>query len=223
MELWSDFLTNQGRMIHKWAHYFPIYQRHFERFKGRPFVMWEIGCGDGGSLAMWQRFFGPFVQVIGIDIRPECRQFESHNIHVRIGDQSDERFLSEILNEFDAPSIVIDDGSHVMDHVNATFSFLYEKVQQDGVYAVEDLHTAYWPEYGGGLRAEGSFIERCKSLIDEINGQWTPDKVALTNFTRTTISMSFYDSIVVFEKGRVLPSISLASEEGIVREGFKPG
>ena len=26
MDLWTDFLTNDQRLIHKWTHYFPIYQ-----------------------------------------------------------------------------------------------------------------------------------------------------------------------------------------------------
>jgi hypothetical protein len=28
MSLWSEFLTNDGRKIHKWTHYFPIYEQH---------------------------------------------------------------------------------------------------------------------------------------------------------------------------------------------------
>src|ERR1700728_4013381 len=32
MGLWSDFLTNDRRLIHKWKHYFPVYERHFGRF-----------------------------------------------------------------------------------------------------------------------------------------------------------------------------------------------
>ena len=33
---------------------------------------------------------------------------------------------------------------------------------------VEDLHAAYWPEYGGGLRNPTSFLEVCKGLVDEL-------------------------------------------------------
>jgi hypothetical protein len=40
------------------------------------------------------------------------------------------------------------------------------------VYLVEDLHTAYWDEFGGGLKKEGTFIEFCKGLIDELNAYW---------------------------------------------------
>ena len=33
--LWSDFLNNQGRVIHKWKHYVPAYEQHFSRFVER--------------------------------------------------------------------------------------------------------------------------------------------------------------------------------------------
>ena len=32
LNLWASFLTNDGRLIHKWKHYFPIYERHFRDF-----------------------------------------------------------------------------------------------------------------------------------------------------------------------------------------------
>ena len=220
MDLWTDFLNNQGRTIHKWTHYFPVYERHFERFRNRPFTFIEIGCGNGGSLAMWKRFFGPFVQIVGLDVRPECKTFEDQQIQVRIGDQGDDRFLQGIVDEFGQPGIVLDDGSHLQHHVNSTFSLLYPQVQQDGIYVVEDLHAAYWPDHGGGLKHPASFIERSKALVDEINGAWTPGRELMTPFTRSTLSMSFYDSMVVFEKGRMPPLTSVLTEGGTIRPGL---
>ncbi len=29
------FRANQGRLIHKWIHYFDIYDRHFSPYRGR--------------------------------------------------------------------------------------------------------------------------------------------------------------------------------------------
>jgi hypothetical protein len=73
---------------------------------------------------------------------------------------------------------------------------------RNGVYLVEDLHTAYWSEYEGGLKRQESFLETCKGLIDELNADHSRGALPPTEFTRTTLSMHFYDSIVVFEKGR---------------------
>lgn len=199
MNLWALFLTNEQRPIHKWKHYFPAYECHFQRFVGRPVVFWEIGCGRGGSLQMWKRYLGPHAQIVGVDIRPECSEFGEDQIAVKIGNQADIAFLDRVLDEFGTPDVILDDGSHVMEHVVATFRHLYPRMDRNGVYMLEDMHTAYWDQFGGGLRREGTFIELCKDLIDELNGVHNGN---LTDFTASTLSMHFYDSIVVFEKGR---------------------
>src|SRR5690242_3828604 len=144
MSLWRSFLGHDQRVAEKWLHYFPVYEQHFARFVGAPALFVEIGCGQGGSLQLWKRYLGPHAQIV-----------------VRIGDQSDPAFLARVIEEFGNPDVVLDDGSHVMAHLVASFRFLYERLNPNGLYMVEDLHTAYWPEFGGGLRREGSFIEVC--------------------------------------------------------------
>ncbi|GAC1356242.1 MAG: hypothetical protein NVSMB3_02310 [Acidobacteriaceae bacterium] len=205
MSLWSEFLNNKHRTINKWKHYFPAYESHFSRYVNRPMLFLEIGCGRGGSLQMWKRYLGPHAQILGIDINPEAKEFAEDQIDVRIGSQSDLRFLQSLLDEFGTPDIVLDDGSHRMSDVVDTFRFLYPRTAPDGVYLVEDLHTAYWDEYGGGLRREGTFIELCKTLIDELNAELSRNALPATEFTRSTLSMHFYDSMVAFERGRHLP------------------
>jgi SAM-dependent methyltransferase len=204
MTLWSDFLTNKQRLIYKWTHYFPIYEKHFGRYVNRPMTFLELGCGEGGSLQLWKRYLGPFAQIVGVDIREDCKAFEEDQIAVRIGNQKDSTFLGRIVDEFGPPDIVLDDGSHKMADISASFTYLYAHMSSSGVYVVEDLHTAYWDEYEGGLRKEGSFIERCKVLIDELNADHTRGALSPTEFTRTTLSMHLYDSVVVFERGRHL-------------------
>ncbi len=205
VSMWEQFLSNQGRMIHKWTHYFPVYERHFTRYVNRPLTFLEIGCGSGGSLQMWKRHLGPFAEIVGIDIAPECKAFEEDQIAIRIGDQADTAFLDSVIAEFGPPDIVVDDGSHMMQHLRTTFGHLYPRMSATGVYVVEDLHTAYWPEFEGGLRSESSFIEFCKGLIDELNADHvTGGELTSTAFTRSTLSMHFYDSMVVFERGRHL-------------------
>ena len=202
MTLWSDFLTNDQRVIHKWKHYFPVYERHFAKFVNTDVVFLEIGSGRGGSLQMWKRFLGPHARIVGIDLRPDCKEFAEDQIDIRIGDQSDKAFLLDVCKEFGVPDVVLDDGSHIMQHIHASFSVLYPLLPRNGVYMVEDLHTAYWAEFEGGLKRKESFIETCKDLIDELNADHSRGALPATEFTRTTLSMHFYDSIVAFEKGR---------------------
>jgi hypothetical protein len=204
MSLWAEFLTNQKRTIHKWTHYFPIYEDHFGRYVNRPMLFFEIGCGQGGSLQLWKRYLGPLAQIVGIDIAEPCKEFEEDQIAVRIGNQADCQFLDTLLSEFGPPDIVLDDGSHMMPHVRTSFAHLYPRMSPIGIYMVEDLHTAYWQEFEGGLHRQDSFIEHCKGLIDELNADHTRAALPPTPFTRSTLSMHFYDSVVVFERGRHL-------------------
>lgn len=218
MSLWSDFLNNNGRVIHKWPHYFPIYERHFDSWRDKSLVFFEIGVYKGGSLQMWKKYFGPHAQIVGIDIKSRCQKFEEDQVSVRIGDQSDHQFLSSLVEEFGPPDIVLDDGSHQMDHISSTFDFLYPKMTKNGVYMVEDLHTAYWDEFGGGLHREGTFMERCKVLVDKLNQEHTRGALPEDDFSRFTQSMHFYNSIVVFEKGTPLglKPIKRGGRQGIV-------
>ncbi len=75
MSLWAEFLTNKGRPIHKWKHYFPAYEGHFGRDVNWPMKFLEIGVGQGGSSQTWKRYFGPHAMIVGIDLDPECAAF----------------------------------------------------------------------------------------------------------------------------------------------------
>jgi hypothetical protein len=201
MSLYAEFLKNEDRPIHKMAHYFVAYERHFGRFAGRPCTFLEIGAGNGGSSQMWKRWFGPLARIVTIDINPICKQFEDEQVAVRIGDQSDGVFLQSLLDEFGHFDAVLDDGSHQMEHVTKSFNYLYDRISPNGVYIVESMHTAYWPEWGGGLRDGRSFIEHFKMLLDELNAYHIKNnELPPTTFTNTTFCMSAYDSILVFEK-----------------------
>lgn len=224
-ELWADFLTNRGKVIHKWEHYFPIYERHFTPWRGRSLTFLEIGVARGGSLPMWRRYFGPLARIVGIDIDPRCKAHEGDGVEVRIGDQSDPGFLASVAAEFGPPDVVLDDGSHQMAHVHASFAALYPILPKNGVYMVEDMQTAYWPRFGGGLREPGSFIEHAKMLIDQLNAEHSEGALASDEFTRSTFGISFYDGVVVFEKGeiprRTAPAIGV-ERRGMFKRVLRP-
>jgi hypothetical protein len=201
MTLWSEFLTHKGTGMSKWKQYFPAYQRHLAKFIDQSALLVEIGVSGGGSLQLWKKFLGPFVRVVGIDINLLCKDFEDDQIAVRLGNQSDRTFLQAVVDEFGPPDIVIDDGSHRSeDQINA-FQFFYPLLTKNGVYAIEDLHVAYWDKQTGAVPPGKSTIDVCKSLIDDLHGRYIKDK--RSTFTDTTRSISFYDSLVIFERGIV--------------------
>lgn len=201
MALWDIYLSHTGRKIVKWSHYFPVYETYFQKFVNTPVVFIEIGVYKGGSLQMWKKYFGPHAKIIGIDIRPEFNDLEEEQIYIRTGDQNDPAFLQSLVDEFGTPNIVLDDGSHNMLFTTTSFNTLYPKLSDNGVYIIEDAHTAYWEEYGGGLKKPDSIIEVSKHLIDELNANHTRGALPATDFTRTTSSISFYDSMIAFQRG----------------------
>src|SRR5215469_11390917 len=100
MTIYGDFLSNTGRRTHKWYQYFPAYERHFEHLRNQHITLIEIGVGEGGSLQMWRRYFGPFARIVGIDWNPDRRQVEEDQIYIRIGHQENRSFLERVLAEF---------------------------------------------------------------------------------------------------------------------------
>jgi cephalosporin hydroxylase len=203
MNLWQDFKTNNGKAINKWMHYFPVYEKIFSSWRNKNITLLEVGVSKGGSLQMWQRFFGPMATIVGIDNDPACANHAAEDISVRIGDQSDVKFLQELQNEFGQFDIVIDDGSHHMYHVAQTFNFLYPRISKNGLYIVEDLHTAYWSEYGGGINVPSTFVNISKNFVDNLNAHHSRNEKLPDFITDNTFCISFYDSMIVYERGKI--------------------
>ena len=195
------FRRHTGRRLHKWLHYFEVYDRHFARVRDRAPVVLEFGVSQGGSLEMWKEYFGRGARLYGVDINPECRRFEEEGVRIFIGDQADRAFLRSLAHEVPRPDILIDDGGHAMAQQIATFEELYPHVQPNGVYLCEDLHTSYWRRWGGGYRRRGSFIELTKGRIDALHAWHSRSpRLQVDDFTRSTHSIHYYNSIVVIEK-----------------------
>jgi cephalosporin hydroxylase len=217
MNAWQDFLTNTGKPIGKWVHYFPIYERHLCSKRNQDLLLVEIGVAGGGSSQMWSKFLGPRAKIVGLDIDESCAAHEGLAVSIRIGNQADETFLSEVVREFGIPDIVIDDGSHQMAHVRASFDYLYPLMPKNSIYIIEDMHTAYWSNYGGGLQNPESFINYSKQCIDQLNEKWIPPEMRPSNkIAANTFSISFYDSVVVYEKGGVT-----WHEAPVIGKGYK--
>jgi hypothetical protein len=196
------YFNNPGRLIHKWHHYFEIYHRHFEKFRGQSPVVVEIGVFHGGSLQMWREYFGPGTRVVGIDIDPRCKGFEDESTTILIGDQADRGFLAEVRKAVPRIDILIDDGGHTMQQQIVTLEELYLHIQPTGVYLCEDIHTSFIPEYGGGFRRPGTFLEYAKGLVDNLYAWYCrePERLAVNPFTLSTFAAHFYDSVLVLEK-----------------------
>lgn len=195
------FRQNKDRVIHKWNHYFDVYERHFSRFRGQEIVILEIGVFQGGSLQMWKNYFGDKAKIYGIDKNPNCKDLEEENIEIFIGSQSDRTFLRDIKKSIPKVDILIDDGGHTMKQQIVSFQELFDHVKDNGVYLCEDLHTSYWLKWGGGHKRRSTFIEYSKNFIDFLHAYHShQNSLKVNTFTKSVDSLHYYDSIIVIEK-----------------------
>lgn len=138
LEVFFDNRT-EGAGIWKWRHYFDIYEKHFNRFRGKPVRILEIGIYSGGSLDMWKDYFGTECTIYGIDIEDACKVYEDEKTHVFIGDQADRNFWSEFKKNVEPFDIIIDDGGHKPIQQLITLEEALEHLNPGGVYLCEDI------------------------------------------------------------------------------------
>ena len=75
-DLMKFWLFEEHRLIDKWVHYFPIYEKWFSPYRGKEIVFVEVGVQNGGSVQMWKNYFGKDAKIVGVDIDPRCKKFE---------------------------------------------------------------------------------------------------------------------------------------------------
>ena len=203
-DLLDIYAGNDSVKVHKWHHYLPLYDRYFSRYRGTPVKFLEIGVNNGGSLQMWRRYLGPDAVLCGIDINPDCAQYDGQSARVRIGSQDDPDFLRKVVEEMGGVDVVLDDGSHQMPHVEASLRVLFPLLSMGGTYMIEDMHTAYSRRFGGGFRARSNFFNTVRNMIDDMHS-WYHKKgsLALPELGQEFDGLHVHDSIVVIDKAPV--------------------
>ena len=208
------FAEHNGFVSHKWIHYFFIYDRIFSRFlkNGKPIRMLEIGVQNGGSLEIWKKYLPQNSDIHGIDIDEKCLQLKfSDGISFHLGSATDSNFMEKTFGDIQF-DVILDDGSHFCNDVIQTFEYLFPKLKNGGCYIVEDMHTSYWKNYGGGNNK--SSIEYFKKLIDSaINRDYVRDSLVdrikrkFFKFSEHNLEIkkmisqiSFFDSICSIDK-----------------------
>lgn len=204
-DLLNIYVDNKGNVVHKWHHYLPIYDRYLSHYRGKKVRFLEIGVSQGGSLTMWRKYFGNKAIIYGIDIDSNCSRFNGISGQVRIGSQDDKDFLERVIREMGGVDIVLDDGSHKMNHLLESFNFIFPKVNLGGVYIIEDLHTAYWKEFGGGYKSKSNFFRFVFDLIQDMHRWYHSVGQIHPQVSDSCSAIHIHDSIAIFEKARVFP------------------
>lgn len=202
-------------------HYWPIYEDLFEKInlfhdKTRPFKILEIGIAKGGSIEMWYKIcehLGIDVEISAIDIR--CGGKTKKDIFSATTDDGSVRLKVCNSNDIDSQNefyedrifdLIIDDGSHKSEDMMFSFNELFnDRLQDGGVYIIEDLHTHYWEDEAS---AANSISNQLRALIDAQNFAYylhslNEDRKTLAEQYHDKVSkLEFYDSVAMVWKGK---------------------
>ena len=143
--------------------YTQFYENYFESFRLEKFSMLEIGIGTikpgvqssmeatriqnykpGASLRSWQEYF-PNAMVYGGDIQDDT-QFEDERIKTFLFDSTNNEECENTLGNLTF-KLIIDDGLHTGEAQIKTFDNLYKRVEEGGIYVIEDINQGNLREY----------------------------------------------------------------------------
>tara|TARA_E500000318_G_scaffold106659_1_gene114904 strand:- start:178 stop:897 length:720 start_codon:yes stop_codon:yes gene_type:complete len=156
------------------------YENKFEGIRNDVTKILEIGLNTGGSHLMWLDYF-PNANVYAMDNRivyedkvydkrtkkdmvmvNGWNQRDTERSFIFRGDQSNvedlNKFADENGDDFD---IIVDDGGHSMRQQQISLKVLYDKLKENGIYVIEDLHSSsnQWNElYGYTIVEDGDTL-----------------------------------------------------------------
>ena len=163
--------SHRGYVTDKWDGYFDFFELLLNPLRDQPVRLLEIGVQNGGSLQVWEEYFSGAEIIVGCDIDERCETIPYHNerMHVVIGDAADKAVAEEIRAFSPAFDIIVDDGSHVSQDIVQAFGHFLPMLAAGGRYIVEDLHCAFWDDWGGGLNRPLSVMDFFSRLVDAVN------------------------------------------------------
>lgn len=201
-EIGLRFGTDKSSQFHN---YLNFYDSFMAPMREAPITLLEIGVFRGASLHMWREYF-PNAKIVGVDIQPNAKQFESERVHVELADQSNLQHLAELSVKHGPFDIVIEDGSHMWEHQITTLRALFPFVKNGGYYVVEDLQTNY-----GALQSKYrgvssdtcvAFLKRWMDLFvaDDLVDLSSVEDAFLRTYGRSIESMAFHRRACVVRK-----------------------
>ena len=179
--------------------YLKRYNFHFYPIREKVKKILEIGVDKGESLYMWEEYF-PNAEIHGLDINKECEKFNKGRVKIHIGDQSNKNFLNDLCEKNNFFDIIIDDGSHIHDHIIKSFTSLYPFLKNGGYYVVEDVvnnydTTNFFARYAFGI----NYYPTNKPTVDEPGFK----KFDIKNCEdiKNVVGLNFYRHLIFLKKG----------------------
>jgi cephalosporin hydroxylase len=134
--------TDKGTEHFERHGYTEIYDQYIP--EAGKYKLLEIGIYHGDSLRMWEEY-NPELEIHALDIDENINRWiqQPNPYHIYIGDQTNPSMIDEIAKKGGPFDFIIDDGSHVGQHITASFKMLWQHLKPGGYYFIEDLHAGH--------------------------------------------------------------------------------
>ena len=174
-ELFDRFCSDKGTFWQSKHHYANAYHAILGPIRERVKTLVEIGIGEdtAPSVASWLRYF-PYAHIYAIDIKNEAEfkeraepggateklikhqgqfgceydrnMWRNSRAHLTLGvDASDTTQLERLVHLPPSFDVIIDDGSHKMRDQEATLRALWPRLNEGGIYIIEDILVGALP------------------------------------------------------------------------------
>jgi hypothetical protein len=123
--------------------YIPIYEKLFSEYRNKHIKLVEVGIFDGGSLYLWNQYFTN-ATIIVVDSR-KWTNYDKNKFDQMLRDNRNISYINadatsnNLADNFDSIDIFIDDASHKLKDQQKTFSIMWNKISNDGLYIIEDV------------------------------------------------------------------------------------
>lgn len=172
-----------------------------------PVRLLEIGWHQGASMRMWREWLHPASIIVGVDVTKPAEPVD--RVHFRHVDATSPD-MKDVIREFDAFDVVVDDGSHLSADVITSFAMLWPHVAPGGLYIVEDLQVSYHPAWGGwdptsptrGRRRGDTSMEFLKRLTDDVHHSHADAGPTAPTYTGVG-SVAFHPGVAIIRKAGV--------------------
>lgn len=148
----------------------------------------------------------PYARIVGLDIAEKKLELPPR-ITVMQGSQTDPATLDRLTTDYGPFDIIIDDGSHIVEHVITSFVYLYPRMRSDGIYIVEDTQTCFMRTFGGnptGTRTIFDVAHRVSLAMHRLEGyvSATDEHADIDSFGAFTKAVTIHRNLVIFCRGQ---------------------
>tara|TARA_B100000035_G_C20954010_1_gene533289 strand:+ start:210 stop:1067 length:858 start_codon:yes stop_codon:yes gene_type:complete len=155
---------NSPELSTKNTDFFPTYSSLLSKYRNKRCTVVEIGVLDGGSLFMWRKWLGKEARIVGIDLNPQAKKWESAGFEIKIGDQADQNFLNSVFEQLGEYDILIDDGGHLLHQQIVTVITALNNLKREANIIIEDTHTSFMKSFQSNHQP--TFLDFVKDITD---------------------------------------------------------